>query len=122
MLRLIGDLLIVYSAGVTVLSTVGHARTGWRTPMGRHLTLYTGTFAMVLVLSSIRILFGDSPAFQMLRLAVFVGVPVVLTWRLVLQVRTWRGTRNARRSSASEPTGGCGRRSLPNVQHQRRRL
>lgn len=89
--RWIGNVLIHWAAIVGVASVVVHARVPWQTsPMGRHLMYYMSIIAAVLVLSCIRVWFGDSWWFSTLRLLVFVGVPLVMTQRLVLQVRAQR--------------------------------
>jgi hypothetical protein len=91
LLYTIGSLLIFWAAAVGVASVVVHTRVDWRaTAMGRHLMAYMTVIAAILVLSMIRFLFGDSWWFQLIRLAVFVGVPIVMTQRLVLQLRAQR--------------------------------
>ena len=47
-------------------------------------------FRHSLDLGVIRIVFGDSPWFQLVRLLVFVGVPLVMAQRLWLQVKAQR--------------------------------
>ena len=96
-LYIIGSICIVWAALVGVASVVVHSRVRWWvTPMGRHLMAYMSVIAAVLVLSCIRIVFGDSTGFQILRMIVFVGVPVVMTHRLWLQIQ-------AQRAPAREP-------------------
>lgn len=93
-LRLIGNGLISWAAVVGVLSVIVHALGPWRaSEMGRHLMAYMTAIAAVLLLSVVRIIIGDSPWFQSLRLVVFVGVPVTMTWRLVLQLQARRYNR-----------------------------
>jgi hypothetical protein len=95
--QLIGNLLIFWAAAVYTASAVVHLRVfDRRNPMSLHLLVYMFTLAIVLDLSCVRILFGDSAGFQLLRLVVFVGVPIVGTWRLALQVQAQRETRTAR--------------------------
>jgi hypothetical protein len=90
-LRLIGDLLIYWATAVGALSVIWHARVPWRsTPMGRHLMAYMGSIAAVFLLISIRNVFGDSHWFEILRVVVFVAVPVTMTWRFWLQVKARR--------------------------------
>lgn len=87
----IGNALITWAAVVGTASVVVHARVRWReTQVGVHLMAYMAAFALVLDLSVIRLLLGDSDWFQMLRLAVFVAVPVAMTQRLWLQIRAQR--------------------------------
>lgn len=90
-LRWAGNGLIFWSAIVYLASVALHLRVDWwRTQMGRHLMASWAVIAAVLALSSVRILFGDSIWFQLLRLVVFVGVPVLGTQRLYLQIKAQR--------------------------------
>lgn len=90
-LRWIGNALIIWSALVGVASVVVHSRVRWwATEVGRHLMAYMTVIAAVLVLSSVRIVIGDSWGFQVIRLVVFAGVPLAMMWRLKLQVRAQR--------------------------------
>jgi hypothetical protein len=87
----IGNVLLCYTAAVAVLSVVLHLLTPWwRSEMGRHLTIKAAVFALVLVLGVVRVIIGDSPVFQILRTCVFALVPVVLTWRVWLQLKARR--------------------------------
>lgn len=110
-LNLIGTVLIFWGAGVGVASVIVHSRVDWwRSEMGRHLMAYMAVIAAVLVLSCIRALTGnsgDSWWFQLVRLIVFVGVPVVMTQRLVLQVKARRPTpcRDAPAGPSTTPIG-----------------
>ena len=95
-INLVGTGLLFWAALVGVASVVVHARVDWRaTAMGRHLMGYMAALASVLVLSCIRILTGDSWWFQLLRLVAFIGIPVFMTQRLVLQLRAQRTPRSS---------------------------
>ena len=90
-LYVIGSLLLSYCAVVCTASVWVHARVDWRaTPLGKHLMYYMAAMAATLDLGVIRFLFGDSGWFQILRTAVFVAVPVMMTQRLVIQLRAQR--------------------------------
>lgn len=88
MIHILGNVLIYLSAIPAVLFVYFYHRTArwWVSEMGCHLMSFMAVEAAVLVLSSIRITFGDSPPFQLLRLVVFLGVPFVLWWRLKLLI------------------------------------
>lgn len=87
-LYLVGSLLLTWAGVVGTASVFVHARVAWRgTIMGRHLMSYMAIVAAVLDLGIIRFLTGDSWWFQIIRLIVFIGVPLVMTQRLVLQIR-----------------------------------
>jgi len=105
-LNTVGNVLIVWAALVGVASVVVHLRVfDRRSRMSVHLCLYMIIIAAVLVLSCIRIFLGDSAWFQFVRLIVFVGVPLVMTQRLVLQVqaqRVGRGAAETRRPDTSD--------------------
>lgn len=91
-LRWIGNVLIVWAALVGTASVVVHLRVfDRRSTMSRHLLAYMTALAVVLVLSCIRILFGDTWWFALLRLVTFVAVPVFMTQRLILQIRAQLG-------------------------------
>jgi uncharacterized membrane protein len=83
-----GNGLIVWAALVGTASVVVHSRVAWaRTAMGRHLMAYMAVMAAV---SCIRMVLGDAWWFALLRLIVFIGVPVVMTQRLWLQIKARR--------------------------------
>lgn len=95
LLRIAGNVLIHWAALVGVASVIVHSRVRWwDSPMGRHLMAYMGVIAAVLVLSVIRIHIGDSWWFALLRLLVFVGVPIAMTQRLWLQIQAQRAERS----------------------------
>ncbi len=90
----IGNVLLTVAAIVATASVVVHARVPWRdSQMGRHLMAYMGVIALVLDLGVVRLIIGDYPAFSVIRLVVFVGVPIVMAWRLVLQLQAQRADR-----------------------------
>lgn len=100
MIRALGNVLIFWAAAVYAASAVVHLRVfDRRNPMSVHLLAYMWTLAVVLILSCIRITLGDSWWFQLLRTVVFVGVPIVGTWRLWLQLA-------AQREDRPRPPGG----------------
>lgn len=91
LLNLIGTGFLYWAALVGVASVVVHLRVWDRhSTMSTHLLLYMIVIGAVLVMSAVRNLLGDSEWFQMLRLVVFLGVPIVMTQRLVLQIRAQR--------------------------------
>jgi len=99
----LGTVLIHWAALAGVLSVVAHSRVAWRdTPMGRHLMAYMSVIATVLVLSCVVNDVGDSAWFQLVRLVVFIGVPIVMTQRLWLQITIRRGTRPSPSSDEQE--------------------
>ena len=90
-LNLIGSVFIVWAALVGVASVIVHLRVfDRRSTMSVHLLGYMFAMASVLVLSCIRIFTGDSWWFQLLRLITFIGVPIMMTHRLWLQIQAQR--------------------------------
>ena len=90
-LNVAGSVFIVWAALVGVASVVVHLRVfDRRSVMSMHLLGYMSAMAAVLVLSCIRIFTGDSWWFQLLRLVVFMAVPIMMTHRLWLQVHAQR--------------------------------
>lgn len=86
-----GSVLIVWAAVVGVASVAVHLRVFDRhSQMSRHLLWYMSIIAAVLVLSCVKIFTGDSGWFQLLRLGVFLGVPLVMSHRLYLQIQAQR--------------------------------
>lgn len=68
----------------------------WRTEMGRHLAAWMTSFALVLLVSSVRIVAGaslDTPWFGALRIIAFATTPIVFGWRLNIMIRLWRAGR-----------------------------
>ena len=89
--QIVGNGLLICAALVCTASVVMHLRVPWwRSEMGRHLLAYMGVMALTLDLGVIRIFFGDSWWFQLVRLVVFIGVPVVMAQRLWLQIKAQR--------------------------------
>lgn len=87
-LRVAGNVVIVAAAVIGLTSVYVHTRVDWMaTQMGRHLMAYMAVIAATLALAVIRMLLGDSTWFALLRLAVFVGVPIVMGQRLYLQIK-----------------------------------
>lgn len=91
LLYTVGSVFLSYAAVVGTASVVAHSRVNWRaSAMGRHLMFYMAVMAATLDLGVIRFIFGDSHWFQVLRTAVFIGVPIVMTQRLILQIKARR--------------------------------
>ena len=87
----IGTAAGVWAAIVGWTSVAVHARAPWwRSEVGRHLMAYMVVIALVLTLALVRAVLGDSDWFNGIRLVTFVLVPVVMTWRLSLQIRARR--------------------------------
>jgi uncharacterized membrane protein len=101
--NVVGNVLVFWAAIVGVASVVVHSRVRWwETRVGQHLFYYMLTMATVLVLACIRVVFGDSWWFQLLRLIVFIGIPVLMTQRLIIQVSVQRAAVKAGMSQAVE--------------------
>lgn len=92
-MRYTGSVLIVVAALQAVEWLVAYHRTtggAWRrTQMGRHLMAFMASIAAVLAVWSTAVVLDalgfDLPTwFDVLRLAVFVSIPIVLAWRRVL--------------------------------------
>lgn len=93
--RWIGNGLIAWAALVATASVVAHLRVfDRRSVMSRHLLGYMTALAVVLVLACIRIFFGDTWWFALLRMVTFVAVPVFMTQRLYLQIKAQRADRD----------------------------
>jgi hypothetical protein len=89
----VGDVMLLVAAMVATASVVVHAGVSppwWRTGLGRHLFWYMASIASNLDLGAARVVVGaslDTPWFVAVRLAVFASVLVVLSWRLLIQIR-----------------------------------
>lgn len=115
----IGDVLVLITAAIATTSVILHARVRppwWTSAIGRHLMAYMAAMAAVLILAAIRIIAGASlevPWFALLRTVVFMTVPVVMGWRLLIQVQLSRWTRDVlprddapRRAAPETPADG----------------
>jgi hypothetical protein len=92
--QLIGNCFLVWAALVGTASVAVHLRVPWwYSVMGRHLMAYMCVFAVVLDLGVVKLIIGDSWGFQLLRLITFTGVPIVMTWRLLLQIKAQHAAR-----------------------------
>lgn len=93
-LQLVGNGLLVWAAVVGTASVVVHLRVFTSAVlMSVHLLCYMAAIAIVLDLGVVRLLVGDSPGFQLLRLVAFAAVVSAMTWRLYLQIRAQRDDR-----------------------------
>ncbi len=86
MIRLVGNILLVVSAVEAVAFVVLYWRWAdwWQSETGRHLMAFEGALALVLTLTVVRVLAGDSGPFRLARLVVFALVPVLFGQRLWL--------------------------------------
>lgn len=92
--REVGNVLIWWAAIVGTLSVIVHLRVyDSSSPMSRHLLIYMAAIGAVFDLTVTRLVFGDSWAFQVVRLVVFFAVPLAMTQRLLLQIKAQRDER-----------------------------
>lgn len=109
MVRLVGNVLLMVLTAESVAFVVLYAwwARWWESATGRHLMAFMATFAAVLLLSVLRLVLHDSITWQVLRLAVFAGLPVVVGQRLWLlyhaQHPQRRGATGGRRGSGRSP-------------------
>jgi cytochrome bd-type quinol oxidase subunit 2 len=96
-IQIIGNTLVVISVALCwIFVVLYHALTGgtWRrSAAGRHLMVSMATFGTVLTSTAPRVGAGpglDATWFQIVRVVVFAGVPVVFAWRIVLLIRAQR--------------------------------
>lgn len=88
----VGDALVIYCAVIGVASVVVHAgvRPRWWTNLwGTHLMVYMVALASTFVLVALRVIVGaslDTPWYAVLRMVVFLLVPIAMTQRLAIQV------------------------------------
>lgn len=94
-LRLIGNILVHWATLAALVSVVLHFRVDWwRTTMGRHLMAYQTVVGAVLLLACLSIdLLAGTVWFAAIRVLVFIGVPLVLTQRVWLQIKAQREVR-----------------------------
>lgn len=103
LLHLAGTVLIHWAAAVGLASVAVHLRVFDRTSrLSVHLLLYMMIIDAMLILSCIVNDIGDSSWFQLVRLVVFVGVPLVMTQRLWLQIDAQRIGRRTSESTHSD--------------------
>jgi hypothetical protein len=101
LLRLVTIVLMVWAALVGTASVVVHLRVFDPTsPISRHLLGYMTAIAVVLDLSVLALLPGDTVWFQLIRLVAFAAVPIFMTQRLILQLRAQRENRTDTRGGA----------------------
>lgn len=91
-LQIVGNWLLVLAAIPAIVSPFVHAKTPWRASvMGTHLMFYMTSLALVFGLTVVDIMIRPDPAwFQILQVVTFVGVPIVMWWRLILQIQALR--------------------------------
>lgn len=100
--NLIGSVLLTVAGLIGTANVIVHFRVRWfASQMGRHLMAYMAVVALVLDLGIVRFAIGDdSLGFQLLRLAVFAGVPAVMAQRLWLQIKAQRSERATRQQDS----------------------
>jgi hypothetical protein len=92
--KIIGNFFLVWAAVVGTISVFVHSRVPWRrSEFGRHLMIYMVSIALVLDLGIIRILFGDTWWFALIRLITFLAVPIAMSQRLWLQLKAQRAVK-----------------------------
>lgn len=98
-LHWLGTVLILMSAGLSTSCVAAHALLArwWETHAGRHAFTFQAVLAAVLDLWALRLVIPDTGWFVLARVLAFVGVPVVIAWRLVIIVRVWHSARTQRR-------------------------
>lgn len=98
-LRQIGNVLIIYTFVASIGFCVAYhfmAR-WWETSFGMSLMIYQISMSAVLGLSTLRLITDNGEGWAMIRLLVFIGVPVALTWRLAVLIKLQRDKRRERR-------------------------
>ncbi|MEV4173970.1 hypothetical protein [Nonomuraea sp. NPDC049709] len=104
----VGSVLITISALLALAVVVAHQMLArwWRTPAGRHAWTFEAVLALSLTLWAVRLAVPEGDWFLAARLVAFAGVPVVLGWRLVVIVQTWRRSRRRRKEQRGETERG----------------
>lgn len=97
----IGSVLLIVTALLALACVVSQALLArwWTTPAGRHVFAFQAVLAAVLTLWALRVWLPDNDLVRALRSIAFVGVPVVLAWRLAIIIRTWRAQRRAHKEA-----------------------
>lgn len=111
LINIAGSVLLTAAAAIATTSVIVHLRVRWwASQMGHHLLFYMLTVALVLDLGAIRFVFSGAGVlwFELLRLAVFALVPLVLGQRLYLQLQARREARAAHAAPdpAAQPEPG----------------
>lgn len=79
--------LIWYTVVVSAASVCIYARVHWwRSRMGQHLMSHMVVATSILLLWALRMSFGTSDWFEVLRYCVFLLLPIVLTRQLILLI------------------------------------
>ncbi|GAA2860228.1 hypothetical protein [Nonomuraea rubra] len=94
-LYLIGSVLLIVTSLLALACVAAQALLArwWETPGGRHVMAFQSVLAAVLALWALRVWIPDSDLIRTLRSIAFAGVPVVLGWRLLIILKTWREKR-----------------------------
>jgi hypothetical protein len=94
----LGTVLILTSALLATACVVVHTVLArwWRTNAGRHTWAFEAVIALCLDLWALRLIVPEGDWFLGARLVAFMGVPVVLGWRLDIIIRTWQRERRKR--------------------------
>ncbi|MGW4411761.1 putative phage holin [Nonomuraea sp. NPDC004702] len=89
------NVLLIVTALLALACVVSQALLArwWETPAGRHVFAFQGVVAALASLWSLRVWFPDNETIRLLRNIAFVGLPVVIGWRLAIIIRTWRAKR-----------------------------
>ncbi|MFF0867614.1 hypothetical protein ACFYUV_38035 [Nonomuraea sp. NPDC003560] len=100
-LFLIANVVLVVTAVLALACVAAHALLArwWRTGAGRHVFAFQAVVAALTTVVALRTWFPDSDVIRTARSIAFLGLPVVLGWRLAIIIRTWRRERRARKEA-----------------------
>lgn len=89
MLQLLGDIGLVVSAiaDIAFVATYAIVAKWHRSEYGRLLMFQGVCFGLILGLGSLRLVLGSTYSFDVLRTVIFLGVPVIMIWQLILLIR-----------------------------------
>lgn len=94
----IGSVLVVASALLADACVLAQAMLArwWETPQGRHVFAFQFALGLCLSLWAARLVVPEGDWFLAARMASFGLIPIVLAWRLMVILRTWRTMRRNR--------------------------
>ena len=108
----IGNALVIFTAILSTFFVVYYQKVApwWHSEAGRHLMSFSASLAVLFDLAVIRIFWGGALWFEVVRLVLFIALPVNFVWRILLLYKAQQEPDNAKAHNGDRALHGEGDR------------